>query len=110
MKKNEKNLEKWHSSAIIVLMKLRISIIVLGAALMMNSGCSSVKTAYTGKEFSHFTNPEKVAEMNNPQALPPVAEGPVVPDTHSANPGGIGSGSMMGMSSPDTWGGTLTTR
>jgi len=48
--------------------------------------------------------------MNNPNPLPPIAEGPVMPETHSANPGGTGSGMMTGMSSPETWGGTLSTR
>jgi hypothetical protein len=91
-------------------MKLRISIIVLGASMLLNSGCTSVKSAYNGTERSHFTNPSKVAALNNPQTLAPVAEGPVEPDTHSANPGGTGSGSMTGMSSPENWGGSLTTR
>lgn len=91
-------------------MKLRISIMLLGASLMLNTGCSSVKTAYSGAEGSHFTNPAKIAAMNNSQSLPPVAEGPVVPDTHSANPGGTGSGSMTGMSYPETWGGSLSSR
>jgi PBP1b-binding outer membrane lipoprotein LpoB len=91
-------------------MKLRISIIVLGAAMLLTSGCMSVKTAYNGTETSHFKNPAKVAAMNNPAGLPPVAEGPVEPDTHSANPGGTGSGSMAGSSSPETWGGALSTR
>jgi hypothetical protein len=91
-------------------MKLRISIIVLGASLLLNSGCATVKTAYNGTERSHFTNPEKVAAMNSGQPLAPIAEGPVTPETHSANPGGIGSGSMMGMSSPEVWGGALSDR
>jgi len=91
-------------------MKLRISIIVLGASLLLNSGCTTVKSAYNGTERSHFTNPTKIAELNNPQNLPPVAEGPVEPQTHTANPGGTGSGSMSGMSNPEVWGGALTTR
>ena len=91
-------------------MKLRISIIALGAALLVTTGCSSVKTAYNGTESSHLKNPAKVAAMNNPQGLAPVAEGPVTPDTHSANPGGTGAGEMAGMSTPDTWGGALSTR
>jgi hypothetical protein len=91
-------------------MKLRISIIVLGASMLLNTGCSSMKSAYNGTERSHFTNPSKVAELNSTQSLPPVAEGPVEPQTHSANPGGTGSGSMAGMSTPETWGGALTTR
>ena len=51
--------------------------------------------------------------MNNPQGLEPVAEAPINPDTpdaHSANPGGVGSGSMAGTSNPDSWGGALSTR
>ena len=91
-------------------MKLRISIIALGISLLLNAGCSTVKTAYNGNEGSHFTNPAKRTAMNNSQALSPVAEGPVTPDTHSANPGGIGSGSMTGMSAPETWGGSLSSR
>ena len=91
-------------------MKLRISIIVLGVSLLVNSGCSSVKSAYNGDEGSHFTNPAKVTAMNNPQGLAPVAEGPVTPETHTASPGGTGSGSMTGMSSPETWGGALSVR
>jgi hypothetical protein len=91
-------------------MKLRLSIILLGASLLLNVGCSTAKTAYNGVERSHFTNPAKVAALNNTQALPPIAEGPVTPETHSANPGGTGSGSMTGMSSPETWGGSLSVR
>jgi hypothetical protein len=91
-------------------MKLRISIILFGASLLLNTGCANVKTAYSGTERSHFANPAKVAAMNNPGNLPPVAEGPVTQDTHSANPGGTGSGSMTGMSSPETWGGALSVR
>jgi hypothetical protein len=91
-------------------MKLRISIILLGASLMLNSGCSSVKSAYNGDERSHFANPAKVAAAKDPNALPPVAEGPVEQDTHTANPGGTGSGAMTGMSTPDTWGGALSVR
>ena len=45
-------------------MKLRISIIALGVSLLVNSGCSTVKTAYIGNEQSHFTNPAKIAAMN----------------------------------------------
>ncbi len=77
---------------------------------MLNSGCSTMKTAYNGTEKSHFTNPTKVAAMNSGQPLLPVAEGPVTPETHSAYPGGTGSGSMTGMSTPDTWGGSLSVR
>ena len=91
-------------------MKLRISIILLGASLLLNSGCASPKSAYNGYEQSRFTNPAKVAAMNSTQTLPPVAEGPVTQDTHSANPGGTGSGAMTGMSAPENWGGALTTR
>ena len=91
-------------------MKLRISITVLAASLLVNVGCSSVKSAYNGNEGSRFTNPAKVAAMNNSQALPPVAEGPVAPDIHAANPGGTGAGSMTGMSAPENWGGALSDR
>ena len=91
-------------------MKLRISIISLAASLLLNTGCSSVKSAYNGNEGSRFTNPAKVAAMNNSQALPPVAEGPVAPDLHAVNPGGTGAGSMTGMSAPETWGGALSVR
>jgi len=91
-------------------MKLRISIIALGLSLLVNSGCSSVKTAYEGNEGSHFTNPAKVTAMTSAQPLPPIAEGPVTPDTHAANSGGTGSGSMMGMSNTDSWGGALSDR
>ena len=91
-------------------MKLRISIIALGVSLLVNSGCSSVKSAYNGDEGSRFTNPAKLTAMNSDKALPPVAEAPVVPETHSANPGGTGSGSMTGLSSPESWGGSLTSR
>ena len=93
-----------------VFMKLRISIITLGVSLLVNSGCTTVKSAYNGNEGSHFTNPAKVTAMNNPQGLAPVAEGPVTPDTHAANPGGTGSGAMTGMSDTDTWGGALSVR
>jgi hypothetical protein len=86
-------------------MKLRISIITLAASVLLNSGCASVKTAYNGTERSHFTNPDKIAAMNE-APLPPIAEPPLT-ETHSANPGGTGSGSMTGMSTPDTWGGAL---
>ncbi len=78
--------------------------------MLVTSGCTTVKTAYNGTEASHFTNPAKRVAMNDPQALPPIAEGPVTPDTHAANPGGIGQGSMTGMSAPDTWGGSLSDR
>jgi hypothetical protein len=91
-------------------MKLRISIIAFGASILLNSGCATVKTAYNGTERSHFTNPEKVADMNSAQPLPPIAEGPVIPETHSANPGGTGFGSMTGMSEPEAWGGSLSDR
>ncbi len=91
-------------------MKLRISIILLGASLVLNSGCSTVKSAYNGDERSHFANPAKVAESKNPNTLAPVAEGPVEEDTHTASPGGTGSGAMTGMSTPDTWGGALSVR
>ncbi len=91
-------------------MKMRISIIAVGAALLVKAGCSSVKSAYNGDEQSRFTNPAKVADMNNPNALPPVAEGPVTPDTHAANVSGPGPSSMTGMSSPNTWGGNLSDR
>jgi len=91
-------------------MKLRISIIALAASFLVNSGCSSVKSAYNGDEGSHFTNPAKLTAMESPNGLEPVAEGPVTPETHTANPGGTGSGSMTGMSSPDTWGGSLSVR
>jgi hypothetical protein len=93
-----------------VFMKMRISIIALGVSFLVNAGCSTAKTAYNGTERSHLRNPAKVAAMNNPNPLPPIAEGPVMPETHSANPGGTGSGMMTGMSSPETWGGTLSTR
>jgi hypothetical protein len=106
----QKRLESWHGSAIIVFMKLRISIILLGASLILNAGCSTMKSAYNGQEQSHFTNPAKMTAMQNPNALPPIAEGPVAPDMHAANPGGTGSGAMTGMSSPDSWGGALSTR
>ena len=91
-------------------MKLRISIIALGVSLLVSTGCSSVKTAYNGYEGSHFTNPTKRTAMNNQQPLPPVAEAPVTADTHTANPGGTGSGAMTGMSAPETWGGALSVR
>ena len=93
-----------------VFMKLRISIIALGVSLLVNAGCSTVKTAYNGTESSHLKNPAKIAALNNSQALPPVAEAPVTPETHSANPGGTGSGAMTGMSTPETWGGALSIR
>ena len=59
-------------------MKLRISIIALAASLLLNTGCSTVKTAYTGEEHSRFTNPAKIASMSNTQqqTLAPVAEAP----------------------------------
>jgi len=103
-------------------MKLRISIIALGMSLLLNSGCSTAKTAYNGTEKSYFTNPAKRTAMNNPQGLEAVAEGPVTPDTHAANPGGTGSGAMTGMSidsqfpaaaakpADETWGGSLSVR
>ena len=91
-------------------MKLRISIIALGLSLLVNAGCSTAKTAYNGYEDSHFANPAKRTAMNNPSGLTPVAEGPVTPDTHTAYPGGTGSGAMTGMSSPETWGGSLSVR
>jgi hypothetical protein len=92
-----------------VFMKLRISIIVLGASLLLNSGCSTMKMAYVGKEESHLTNPDKVTAMNNGQPLMPVAEPPLDPPNHSAYPGGTGSGAMTGMSNPGAWGGRLST-
>jgi hypothetical protein len=88
-------------------MKLRISIILLGASLLLNSGCASTKTAYNGEEHSRFANPGKTAETNN-QSLAAVGEGPVTQSTHSANPGGTGEGAMTGTSEPDTWGGALS--
>jgi len=91
-------------------MKLRISIIILAASLLLNAGCSSVKSAYNGNEGSRFTNPAKVAAMNNSQSLPPIAEGPVAPEIHAANPGATGAGSMTGMSTPESWGGALSVR
>ena len=91
-------------------MKLRISIILLGASLLLNSGCTTMTTAYNGTERSRFTNPVKRTAMNNPQALAPVAEGSVTPETHAAYPGGTGSGSMTGMSNTETWGGALSVR
>ena len=110
MVEKQKKLEMWHRSANMVFMKMRISITLLGISLLVNAGCSTAKMAYDGTERSHFTNPAKRTAMSNSQALPPVAEGPVTPDTHSANPGGIGSGSMTGMSAPETWGGSLSSR
>jgi PBP1b-binding outer membrane lipoprotein LpoB len=91
-------------------MKLRISILALAASVLLNSGCATMKTAYNGTEKSYFTNPEKKTAMNNPGQLPPVAEGPVMEETHAANPGGTGSGAMTGISSPETWGGSLSVR
>ncbi len=104
-------------------MKLRISIIALGMSLLVNSGCTSFKSAYVGDEHSHFTNPAKIAAMDNAQAgLPPVAappEGPV-PTTYGA--GGTGVGRMTGLSTEpqfpgsdstadsSAWGGALSTR
>ncbi len=76
---------------------------------MLNSGCSTARMAYEGKEQSRLTNPEKVAAMNNGQTLLPVAEPPLDPPDHSAYPGGTGSGAMTGMSNPETWGGRLST-
>jgi len=93
-----------------VFMKLRISIILLGVSLLVNAGCSTVKSAYNGNEGSHFTNPAKRTAMNNQQGLEPVAEAPVTPETHTANPGGTGAGAMTGMSAPDSWGGSLSVR
>ncbi len=83
---------------------------LLGASFLLNTGCTTVKTAYNGTERSRFTNPEKIAEMKGTEPLAPVAEGPVTPETHAAYPGGTGSGSMTGMSTPDTWGGSLSDR
>ena len=103
-------------------MKLRISIILLAVSLLVNAGCSTVKTAYNGTEKSHFTNPAKVTAMNNQaQGLAPVAEAPALPPPAAANPGGTGSGMMTGMStqaqfpsqsntSGPTWGGDLSVR
>ena len=93
-------------------MKLRISIVALGLSLLVNAGCSSVKTAYNGEEQSHFTNPAKLASTANTQGLPPVAEAPAdaTPLVPAANPGGTGGGSMAGTTMPDSWGGSLETR
>jgi hypothetical protein len=91
-------------------MKLRISIILLGASLILNSGCSTVKSAYNGDERSRFANPSKVAAAKNPGELAPVGDGPVDTDIHAANPGGTGSGAMTGTSNPNSWGGALSDR
>jgi len=91
-------------------MKLRITIILLGASLVLNTGCANMKSAYNGTEQSHFTNPAKVAAMNGSQNLPPIAEAPVTQETHTASPGGTGIGSMAGTSAPETWGGALSDR
>ena len=103
-----------------VFMKLRISIIALAVSLLLNAGCTTVKTAYNGTEKSRFTNPAKIAAMSN-QGLPPVAEPPATLETGAANPGGTGSGMMTGMSTvpqfpaqqtvpAPSWGGTLSVR
>ncbi|HEX4083770.1 MAG TPA: hypothetical protein VHY22_02575 [Chthoniobacteraceae bacterium] len=110
MKVEQKKLEKWHASANMVFMKLRISIIALGISFLVNAGCSTVKTAYNGDEQSRFTNPAKIAEAKNPNGLEPVAEGPVMPETHTANTGGVGINSMTGSSEPESWGGSLSDR
>jgi len=89
-------------------MKLRISILALGLSLLVNAGCSSVKTAYDGTEDSRFANPAKTAGAGS-QTLSPVAEAPA-PVIHAANPGGTGAGSMTGTTMPDAWGGALSTR
>jgi uncharacterized protein YceK len=126
VKEKKKKLENWHSSANIVFMKLRISIILLGASLLINSGCSSVKSAYNGKEGSRFTNPAKIAALNNPQGaqagLEPVASGP---DAQLDQSGWTGPYHMTGVStepqfqqqtsasstaSEGSWGGALSTR
>ena len=91
-------------------MKMRISIIALGVSLLVNAGCTTVKTAYNGDEGSRFTNPAKLTAMNNPNALPPVAEAPMSSQQNAANPGNTGAGSMTGSTSPNTWGGSLSTR
>lgn len=103
-------------------MKLRISIITLGASLLLNSGCATVKQAYNGNEGSHFTNPAKITALNNnQQALPPVAEAPAAPQPIAANPGGTGAGAMTGLSvqpqfpapakpADASWGGSLSVR
>jgi len=109
-------------------MKLRISIILLGASFLINSGCSSVKSAYDGKEGSRFTNPAKIAAMTNPQGaqpgLAPVAEAPT-PDAQLDSTGWTGPYHMTGVStqpqfqqqtsasttaSEGSWGGALSTR
>jgi uncharacterized protein YceK len=104
-----------------VFMKLRISIIALGMSLLVNSGCSTVKSAYTGTEQSHFTNPAKIAAMNaENQGLAPVAEPPPSTPPSSYGAGGTGVGRMTGLStqpqfqansgSAASWGGALSTR
>jgi hypothetical protein len=110
MEKTQKKLETWHGGGTIVFMKLRISIVLFGAVLPLVTGCTTVKTAYNGTERSAFTNPDKIAAMRGGQTLAPVAEGPVMPEVHAANPGGIGEGSMTGLSDPETWGGALSDR
>jgi hypothetical protein len=108
--KKQKLLELWQRSDIIVFMKLRISIIFFGAALLFTTGCSTVKTAYSGQEHSYFANPAKSTAANNPSALPPVAEAPAPAPGASANPGATGAGAMTGTSAPETWGGALSDR
>jgi hypothetical protein len=106
-----------------VFMKLRISIIAFGASLLLNAGCSTVKSAYNGDEQSHFTNPAKIAEMKDEQqGLAPVAAPPPSTPEGAAGAGGIGVGAMTGLSTepqfqqtttqPDSssWGGALSTR
>lgn len=91
-------------------MKMRISIIFLGVSLLLNAGCSTMKTAYSGDEDSRFANPAKKTATTNTQGLAPVAEAPVTSDVHAQNPGGTGEGSMAGESSPNSWGGSLSDR
>lgn len=93
-----------------VFMKLRISITLLSTVVFGMTGCSTMKTAYNGNERSRLANPAKVASANRSEQLAPVAEGPVTPMTHSANPGGTGSGAMTGTSNPEAWGGALSSR
>jgi uncharacterized protein YceK len=106
-----------------VFMKLRISIIALGVSLLVNAGCSSVKSAYNGDEGSHFTNPAKVTAMNNAaEGLPQVAEAPEPAVSIAAGAGGTGVGAMTGLSTQpefqqpsktadaSSWGGSLSDR
>lgn len=91
-------------------MKLRISITLLPAIILGVTGCSTMKSAYNGNESSRLANPALTASANNGQQLAPVAEAPITPLTHSANPGGTGSGAMTGTSNTDAWGGALSSR